>query len=418
MRASIQRITLAAFLLTACKSAPTDSVTGSATATAAATGSASATGTGAGTATVAARPLYYERTITPADLEGRTLRELTLMRNTIYARTGNVFRKAWLHDYFAEQDWYKPSGLDESKLSAVDRANAEVIAKYETALPRAELERKRKALADRHAFASDPEGWAATVAISADGALVATGGEVVDLWDRNGARLKRLSPPIDEESYDDWAVTLAFSADARTLAVRSEGGAVRVFDTKSGKLLPKEKAKLTEPEDVVTKAPSADGTRVAEVVEGRIRVLDAKTGAPVPEWKGHEPFTSEEDRIELILLSRALGVPNTAGEENERSPLDDVNLLDEPVTVAHLKDMSRRDLRILRNTVYARRGRAFQSPLLQQHFGRMDWYKPDAKYTDARLTAQDKRNIKVIQSVEAEVGGPLSDLDQQLFEGA
>ena len=35
------------------------------------------------------RPLYYTRALTPADLEGRTLRELALMRNTIYARAGH-----------------------------------------------------------------------------------------------------------------------------------------------------------------------------------------------------------------------------------------------------------------------------------------------------------------------------------------
>src|SRR5690242_1112822 len=36
-----------------------------------------------------ARPLYYERALTAADLDGRTLRELSLMRNTIFARVGN-----------------------------------------------------------------------------------------------------------------------------------------------------------------------------------------------------------------------------------------------------------------------------------------------------------------------------------------
>ena len=46
------------------------------------------------------RPLYYDRALTPADLQGRTLRELTLMRNTVYARAGHPFRKKWLRDYF------------------------------------------------------------------------------------------------------------------------------------------------------------------------------------------------------------------------------------------------------------------------------------------------------------------------------
>src|SRR5437762_3233786 len=64
------------------------------------------------------RPLYYERLITAADLEGRSLRELSLMRNTIYARAGNPFRKKWLRDYFTSQPWYHPATrTDPSKLT-------------------------------------------------------------------------------------------------------------------------------------------------------------------------------------------------------------------------------------------------------------------------------------------------------------
>jgi hypothetical protein len=38
------------------------------------------------------------RALTDADLAGRTLRDLALMRNTVYARAGHAFVKAWLRD--------------------------------------------------------------------------------------------------------------------------------------------------------------------------------------------------------------------------------------------------------------------------------------------------------------------------------
>src|SRR5215510_16237625 len=73
----------------------------------------------------APRPLYYEREIKPVDLKDRTLRELTLMRNTIYARAGNPFRKKWLNDYFSAQPWYHPlAQMDQSKVTTPDRKNA------------------------------------------------------------------------------------------------------------------------------------------------------------------------------------------------------------------------------------------------------------------------------------------------------
>jgi hypothetical protein len=79
--------------------------------------------------------LYYTREITPADLVGRTLWELTLLRNTIYARAGNTFRKKWLADYFNAQPWYHPlPAIDDSKLTPLDRQNAEAIAKYDATL--------------------------------------------------------------------------------------------------------------------------------------------------------------------------------------------------------------------------------------------------------------------------------------------
>src|SRR5262245_37852049 len=105
------------------------------------------------------RPLYYERALTRADLDGRTLRELTLMRNTIYARGGHQFRKKWLRDYFTKQPWYKPLGKDDnSKITARDRANAVLIAQAEEGHSRAELQKQRdEILARQRAGKATPE---------------------------------------------------------------------------------------------------------------------------------------------------------------------------------------------------------------------------------------------------------------------
>ncbi|MEP7051028.1 MAG: YARHG domain-containing protein [Pseudomonadota bacterium] len=45
----------------------------------------------------------------------------------------------------------------------------------------------------------------------------------------------------------------------------------------------------------------------------------------------------------------------------------------------------------MRNMVYARRGRPFRSEILRAYFARLDWYKADPAYTDARLTDVDQR---------------------------
>jgi hypothetical protein len=125
---------------------------------------------------------------------------------------------------------------------------------------------------------------------------------------------------------------------------------------------------------------------------------------------------SPERTIELRLISMRLG--SWAGDSNEvRTPLEDPMLLDKQITVQQLSDLSRRDLRLLRNLIYARHGRPFKSELLRRYFSALDWYNADPSYTDARLTPLDKRNINVVLSVENSLGGPLSDYQHKKEDG-
>jgi hypothetical protein len=227
------------------------------------------------------RPLYYARALTPTDLEGRTLRELTLMRNTIYARAGHPFRKKWLHDYFTAQPWYKPLPKDDNKkITAVDRTNAILIAQAEQGQTRADMKNRRDDILARQ---------------------------------------------------------------------------------RAGKATP-------------------------------------------------------ADEIELGLLNTRLGQwvsAEAARPPADVSPLEDPTQLDRLLTVDQLSNLSRRDLRILRNTIYARHGRQFKSKLLQEYFDTMEWYKRDPAFTEKRLAKIDVTNVRIIKSVEETLGGPLTEDEQR-----
>lgn len=79
------------------------------------------------------RSMVCNRRLTAADLQGKSKKELRLMRNTIYAVHGRKFRSADLDNYFRQFSWYKPVGYDipAASLSATEMANAALIAKYE-----------------------------------------------------------------------------------------------------------------------------------------------------------------------------------------------------------------------------------------------------------------------------------------------
>lgn len=222
--------------------------------------------------------LYWEEAI-PADaLQGRSLRELSLMRNTIYARTGHTFHTAWLAEYFAGQPWYEAKETpDLTLLTDADKKNAEAIGKAELALTKEQLQAQLAAIQSAQA---------------------------------------------------------------------SGGG-------------------------------------------------------------------SEHDETELRLLSKALGKWVGAEGEQKRSPLEDPSQLERLLTLDDLEHMSRRDLRLTRNTIYARRGREFRSEVLQMHFYDTDWYDPVSDYTDARLTGIDDKNIRLVLSVEEQHGGPLMEWEHK-----
>lgn len=239
------------------------------------------------------RPLYFPKPLEAAQLEGRSLRELTLMRNWIYAKRGNEFRRAWLREFFAQQKWYQPNQA--AFLSGNWRADSE---------------------------------------------------DEAEAWERD----------------DKNAEAIATYESALTVE------------------------KLTAMRDAV-----------------RARVKADKKMQPA-------------DLIELKLLSIRLG--SWAGEEAapaDLNPLENPSRLDKLLALKDLDDLSPRDLKLLRNTIFARRGRAFETPTVKGHFATITWYVPDPKYTDARLTAIDKKNVKLIQSLERQLK---REAEQNYMSGA
>ena len=272
-------------------------------------------------------PNYFNRPVTSADLSGKGLRELAILRNTIYSRYGwDGYRKQWLRDYFHGQPWFKANAkFSYTQLSKLDHDNAHTIAKREAGFTRTQLEAME-----------------------------------LDIFKKYRV------------SFND----------------------VPTWKGKDGKPL-------------VTCDPPAG---VSEQLEGPPQSRDCLYEN---EYKRDPKATlatiPSEARTELGLIQRAMGFFALDGDDH----LADPNGLDKLLKIADLRQLSGRDLRILRNTIYARRGRPFKSPVLQEYFKDKDWYHEDAKYTDARLTDVDRRNVGLIKSVEEELGGPVTDDEQQ-----
>ncbi|MCI0487310.1 MAG: protein kinase [Blastocatellia bacterium] len=66
-----------------------------------------------------------------------------------------------------------------------------------------------------------------------------------------------------------------------------------------------------------------------------------------------------------------------------------------------LAGLSANELRVLRNIVYARHGRSFETPALQRFFDNQPWYRRNSNYNDSLLTAADRANVSLIRAAES-----------------
>lgn len=71
------------------------------------------------------------------------------------------------------------------------------------------------------------------------------------------------------------------------------------------------------------------------------------------------------------------------------------------LTEEDVADLTLEQLRVLRNTIYARHGRKFKSADLRRFFSRFDWYRPRyAEINPKVLSKTEKHNIALIQRME------------------
>ena len=101
------------------------------------------------------------------------------------------------------------------------------------------------------------------------------------------------------------------------------------------------------------------------------------------------------------------------------SPGDMEHFTKRAVTEGMLDGLSLHELRLLRNEVYARRGRQFRTEWLSQYFWSQPWYDPREDNAEPELSEVEKQNIETIVAYERKVRDSLSarPLPKGLLEG-
>lgn len=152
-----------------------------------------------------------------------------------------------------------------------------------------------------------------------------------------------------------------------------------------------------------TEAPAPEATDIAAAPAEPAEAADiaaAPAEAAMPE--GAEP-----DGLAIPDASDVKGVREAKGSGKGR--LSNVGFTEDysdyvcytRLTDADLRNLSPGELRVLRNTIYARHGRKFKSADLQRYFNSFPWYEPRYNEIDpSSLSAIEKHNISLIQKYE------------------
>lgn len=80
----------------------------------------------------------------------------------------------------------------------------------------------------------------------------------------------------------------------------------------------------------------------------------------------------------------------------------------QPLRTAQLRGLSLYEMRLLRNEIYARRGRRFRTDWIADHFDGKDWYKPFSDFREPKLSVMEQRNLDVIVNYENQIHEDLS----------
>jgi len=113
-------------------------------------------------------------------------------------------------------------------------------------------------------------------------------------------------------------------------------------------------------------------------------------------FKDEELSGADKQNVELIV----------AYENKVHSELSS-----QPVTRRLLEGLFVEDASQMRQEIYARHGKVFKEPWLQKYFASFDWYKPNPNFTDAQLTALEKRNIATITAYEKKAVTSMSTIE-------
>lgn len=319
--------------------------------------------------------------------------QLQILRGIVFGKRGRIFKEKLIQDYLGKQAWYKPKqSFSNEILTKMERDNLDVIRLAEAAIHDAvepgDLRYwEDKEIPDEKLYTETAAQWRVMIA------------EVEAI---HGKR-------FDDEP---WLQTYF---DERYWYKPNPNYSPEVLSEIERKNLEKLNAKRNEDRKVAVSVGDMDKFQNVLLTEELLKGLSlndlrlirnefwARNGLKfttpgfkaVFEWQEWYKPAKDQSKVKLNKIEEQ----NVKLIEGVEARLRE-KIATEPITNDMVDGLFVEDLRVLRNEIYARRGRVFKDAKLQKYFDAQSWYHPNPDFKDEMLSETETKNLAVIREVE------------------
>ncbi len=319
--------------------------------------------------------------------------ELALLRGVVFGKRGRIFKERSIQDYLEKQAWYKPKvNFSNAVLTKIERDNLDAIrlteAARHTGVKPGDLRYwQTKEIPDDNLYADTPSDWRIMIA-----EVEAVHGKRFDdePWLQKYFEERYWYKP--NPNYNQSVLSEIERRNLEKLnAKRNEDRNVSVA---VGDMDRFQTVLLTE--DLLKNLTMNDLRMMRnEFWARRGRAFTTPGFKQMFEWRDWYKPLKDQSRVKLTAIEEQ----NVRFLEVEEAKLRN-KISTEPITNEMVEGLFVEDLRVLRNEIYARRGRVFKDRELQKYFAAQSWYQPNPEFKDDALTETESNNLAVIKQVE------------------
>lgn len=139
-----------------------------------------------------------------------------------------------------------------------------------------------------------------------------------------------------------------------------------------------------------------------------INTEGSKTRIVVYIYSENDEVTTDRKKLEASKSSEESSSSSETSADSDYVISDSNTRL---ISTSEITSLTPWQLKVARNEIYARRGRAFVHKDLQCYFAKKSWYKENANFSNSLLSAVENKNIATILAYETKINSPLLQKD-------